>query len=347
MLNLKKTAVAVLALSSSAVFAGAMGPVCSAVPVTMPCESNAWVRGGKALYLNTNFGYQNANVVSSSGGSYNTNSSTNYGWGFNVFGAMKYGTGRDILLSWNHINNAFHRTFAPQSLTGNQALDTFTGSQSYISAYTLTSGGVRTAPKWDAVNMEFGQRIDFSDVTYMRPSFGWQWARLGSSNILSAAGSITTTDVATSVPTGPNPYAFSQAINPDFNGFGPRIALDGVYKVFAGLDIYAKGGFGLLAGYNKSSAVYTNSTSTGAGASVTATNSMVTTPMLFDGKLGIDYTYETQGMGSLTLDVDWAWYGYVGPFKAPMMGNALSQSSSANFTLTGLEFGLTWAGDSV
>jgi hypothetical protein len=345
MLNLKKTAVAVLALSSSAVFAGAMGPVCSAVPVTMPCESNAWVVGGKALYLNANSGYQNANVVSSTGGSYNTSASTNYGWGFNVFGAMKYGTGRDILLSWNHINNAFHRTFSPQSITGNQAL--YTSYQSYISDFTLTSGGVRSAPKWDAVNMEFGQRVDFSEVTFIRPSFGWQWARMGSNNVLSAAGSVTTvstTDPTTSI--GPTNYAFSRASSPDFNGFGPRIALDGVYRVFAGLDIYAKGGFGLLAGYNKSSAVYTNSTSTANGESVTAKNSTVTTPALFDGKLGIDYTYETQGFGSLTLDVDWAWYSYVGPFKS-QQGNALAQGSAANFTLTGLEFGLTWAGDSV
>jgi hypothetical protein len=98
MLKLKKTAVAVLALGSSAVFAGTMGPVCAPGNVTIPCEKTAWDLGAQALYLQTSIAgdafYDNAHTVSpNASGSTSiyhetsTGSQGNWGWGFMVEGS--------------------------------------------------------------------------------------------------------------------------------------------------------------------------------------------------------------------------------------------------------------------
>lgn len=150
MLNLKKTAVAVLALGSSAVFAGTMGPVCAPGNVTVPCEKMAWDVGGQALYLQPTF---NPNFLNTEPTTATEGASQPWGWGFQIEGSYHFNTGNDINANWYHLNNA----------------------QSY-NVDGLNYGVVR--PSWDAVNVEMGQLVEFGDMKSIRFHGGVQYGRV-------------------------------------------------------------------------------------------------------------------------------------------------------------------------
>ena len=166
MLNLKKTAVAVLAFSSGAVFAGTMGPVCSAVNVTVPCETTAWGVGARALYLQSNVtsgvaGTARTVSVPSTTGVLDYGQSSKWGWGFMIEGSYLFGTGNDVNINWYHINNGHARTVTGSSTV---ATDIFASHFPVIAAggsTTVTSAGAAIYPQWDAVNIELGQEVDW------------------------------------------------------------------------------------------------------------------------------------------------------------------------------------------
>jgi len=210
MLNLKKTAVAVLALGSSAVFAGTMGPVCTPGNVTVPCERTAWEIGGYALYLQPvasgPFGY----FATPANGVFNTFNDDWY-WGFALEAGYHYGTGNDINVNWNHLDHDVNFYFPT------------------VSDYSHFKG------TWDEVNVELGQTVDFSATNRMRFHGGVQYSRLNSKAnpfvLVSTGGALTTA-----------------GWNNEFNGFGPRAGLDMNYGFGNGFGVYGKGAAALLVG---------------------------------------------------------------------------------------------------
>ena len=328
MLNLKKTAVAVLALGSSAVFAGSMGPVCSAVNVTVPCEATAWAFGAKALYLkpsvSNDIGFDRVNSAGIDSTTVSKGQNAGYNWGFQIEGAYHFNTGNDLNINWYHLSKSESHTFGQQPAF---AFITPTSSVSIVE----NGAEISIDPKWDAVNFEFGQHVDFGDNKAIRFHGGAQYARLA--NTVNASSVVlTTTTIAQGTPTSVS-SSFATTYNPTYNGFGPRLGMDMSYDWGNGLGIYANGATAILAGTRSVQA----SGSDNLGNLISGSGSSTVIVPAIDAKLGATYNY-AMAQGDLTLDAGWMWVNY---FNV----HANTSGDNNDFGLQGPFIGLKWMGN--
>lgn len=333
MLNLKKTAVAVLALGSSAVFAGTMGPVCSAVNVTVPCESTAWDFGAQALYLKPTIGdasVAGVNLPATDVTSFNyRNFQPNYNWGFKLEGSYHFNTGNDINLNWYHLSNGNNFTYSNVAFFNAPAL------------VTSNFGTFSVDPNWNAVNLEFGQHVDFGEFKSIRFHGGISYVRLANDINFNDTAVV---DAAT--------VLFSRDHSTTYNGFGPRLGADMSYDWGNGLGIYANGAAALYAGSKNFDDVYTRTDADGvavAGFPNSWNTSYTAVVPELEAKIGAKYTY-AMAQGDLTFDIGWMWVNY---FDASLHSFSHAGTTAAttaiptsqNFGLEGLYFGLKWLGN--
>ena len=301
--SLKNTALAILALTSNAAFAGTMGPICSEGNVTVPCAHPTWDIRVQALYLKPVtgnnllfFGVPNtANIIHWQG------INANWGWGFKLEGSYHVRTGNDINLNWYHYNN-----------TTNNSLTTLNVVEVPVVMSTTIN------PRWDAINAEFGQMVNFSEFSKIRFHGGAQYAQISHNY---------SDTVTSSTP---------EQLYVKYYGFGPRFGADMAYLVGSGFGVYANGAAALLVGNNKF-----NSTTSGTidvlGGSYGTTTAVV--PEI-EGKLGAKYTY-AMTQGDLSLDVGYMWLNYI---NSQSLFTTSSFGNNTDFTLNGPYFGLKWLG---
>lgn len=351
MLNLNKTAFAVLALSSSAVFAGTMGPVCTPGNVTVPCERTAWDFGAQALYLQTTLGAAHAYdfyTTDISGNRHYRNADQDWNWGFKLEGSYHFHTGNDINVNWYHYDASNDRRHRDYNLVGIGATD-ITDPLLLLSARNHLR--THTQPKWDAVNVELGQHVDFSEWSVMRFHGGFQFARVQNNHrarlhpFLPLFGAVDPAFTANGLLT---PVNLSRA-DRRFNGFGPRIGTDFSYNLGNGFGIYANGATAILVGKSKfnsgigTNPILANVLTPFVGFPGRASRTIVVPEI--EAKLGAQYTY-AMAQGDLTLDAGYMWVNYFDVHHT-LVGHPQNffEARESNFALNGPYFGLKWVGN--
>jgi len=323
MLNLKKTALAVIALGSTAAFAGTMGPVCSAVNVTVPCETCAWDVGGRALYLQPATLVGNNQFTLTQGtNSYTGGVNPQWGWGFQLEASYHYSTGNDMNLNWYHYRH------------GSEAsLGTATGTFTPGGNFSATTAAASTNPAWDQVNIEFGQHVDFGENKFARFHGGFNFSRVGNNGYYGFNG--TAAGVANT--------NFTKNYTAVYNGFGPRVGMDLNYEWGNGVGVYADGALSALAGSSKASLNNVNNATAANSYTLSSSHSQVVGEL--DAKVGMMYTY-AMAQGDLSLDVGWVWAQYMNPMMAQRDFNAqYNDVDQSSWGIQGLYFGAKWVGN--
>lgn len=328
MFHLKMTTLAMFALSSSSVFSGTMGPVCTPGNVTVPCERSAWDIGGQALYLQSTFNQDASYYPTNTAGRYD-DISGHWNWGFQLEASYHFNTGNDATLTWYHLDTSKERLHLPSQSVALPGINI-----AFNGLFTLDN-------KWDAVNGELGQFVDFSANKKMRFHGGFQYARIKiNQNQL-------VTQTTTIVFPGAVPAIETAGIdfNMQYNGFGPRTGLDMNYVFNNGFGVYAKAAAAVLVGTAKYHENF-SATSTTAFLPLIPPNTHGSRTAIvpeLEAKLGANYMY-SMAQGDLILDAGYMWFNYFKAVSGVHTGGANIIAATSDFGASGPYVGLKYIG---
>ena len=240
-LQIKKTALAVIALGLSGVASAAMytpapapTPVCNPTNVTVPCEMSAWDLGVEAIYVQPTSGpnwiYAQSFSQPAIDSLYDRQDfNPDYIWGWRLEGSYHFGTGNDVNVNWMHFNHHNDSDIVSDAGT------LFTPFINFDEDYPGNELAGNISNKFDQVNFEFGQVADYGHNYNVRFHFGFQYARI---------------DVSEAVAALTSDEAFTYGYNDDsrFNGIGLRGGLDTGYDFGNGFGIEGKAAMALLVG---------------------------------------------------------------------------------------------------
>lgn len=316
---------ATLIVGSGYAFAGTMGPACIPGSVTVPCESSAWDFGIQALYLKSlynNNDFSAYNIGSGSGTRIYDELNYDFEWGFRLEGSYHFGTGSDLNLNWTYWRDSNKLRLSPP--TARAAID--------LTASLLTR--LYADAKFNAVNLEWGQHVNFGLHKNIRFHAGLQYAAMNSNLIISqtisgATGALAANNGTTSVTE-----------KHELDAFGPRLGADLSYDFNGGFSVYGNAAAALLAGSNK----YTNN------APFTDTSRPVRSSYTglvpeLEARVGARYTWG-MAQGNLTVDAGYSVVNYFNAFhKSDLLLDVIQEvRNNIDFGLHGAYVGLKWVG---
>ncbi|WP_148112683.1 Lpg1974 family pore-forming outer membrane protein [Legionella septentrionalis] len=304
-----------------------MGSICTPGSVTTPCAAQTWSFGIEALYLRPAYSddFAWAGTVDQIG-VLNTSevfiaNNPNWMWSFKLQASYNLATGNDLNLNWYHLGN---------KKTTYTVVNVFPG----VIGGPLTETDLNIIePTWDAINLEFGQKVNFGEFKNIRFHAGAQFANI----------TMPITFIAEVLSPTFGVYGVGNiGFNSKYRGFGPRFGLDMNYDLNSSLGVYGNVAAAVLAGTSKvnaaSAITFINSPT--ALRELSAKRTLLVPEV--ETRLGVRYVY-AWSQGELALNLGYMWTYYHGP----LFSNFEIDSGDSDFAIQGPEIGLKWIGNFV